>query len=195
MKDFIISLEFQGLCLFDPLVLNNFIIDNKIESVDVLNYFIDNPDIGKKAIEQGIIVPIYSIFELDYKIHCYKDKKDSEIPNEWKLFDIDSFGLKVESNLVIISDIYAIISWDNPDFFLNYKENYLNKSDSNDYFELENGFYNLNIFGFREKANKSPFDLIYGYEFIFSKTDELKIDLSKNIDEIDYNVAPEELIC
>ncbi|WP_299436555.1 hypothetical protein [uncultured Maribacter sp.] len=193
MKKFNISLEFQGLCIFDPVVLNNFIISNKITTNEVFDYFVKNPKIGKKAINEGVIIPIYSIPELDYKIICSEDS--NYIPFEWQLFNIDNFGLKVESNIIIISDIYTIVSWDEPDFFLNYKENYRNKSGSNDYYELDNGLYNINIIGYRETVNKSPFDLEFGYQLMFNKTKKLNVNIDNNdIDEINYNVAPEALL-
>ena len=178
MKKFNLSLEFQGLCLFDPKVLDNFINENKINDSDLLTYFINHPELGQKVIEEGIVVPIYSIAELDYSIVCYKNEEPSEILEDWKLFSVDSFGLKIESGIVIIADIYTIMSWDDPDFFIRYEENYRNKSDSNDYFKLSNGFYQLNIKGFRDNAEKSPFDLEYGYEFIFNKVENLNIHSS-----------------
>lgn len=194
MKEFYISLEFQGLCLFDPKVLIDFLSNNGINTNQVFDYFINNPDIGKKAINEGVILPIYSIPELNYKIICSIEDINL-IPKEWEIFDFEEFGLQVRSNTIIISDIYNILNWDEPDFFLRYRDNYQNKTDSNDYFELENGFYNINIIGFREaNSNKSPFDLELGYGFVFKKIEKLNIDIdNKNIDNINYNVAPEEL--
>ena len=194
MKEFNISLEFQGLCLFDPKVLTDFLSDKGIYTKQVFDYFINNPEIGKKVINEGVILPIYSIPELNYKIICSIEDINL-IPKEWEVFNIKEFGLKVRSNTIIISDIYNIMNWDEPDFFLTYQENYQNKTDSNDYFELENGFYNINIIGFREAdSNKSPFDLEIGYKFIFKKVEKLNIDIhNKNIDDINYNVVPEEL--
>lgn len=193
MKEFTLSLDFPGLCLFDPLVLTDFLKSNKIETTQVFDYFLHNPEIGKRVIVEGIILPIYSIPELDYKITCTIEDK-LFFPKEWEVLEIDKFGLNVRSKTIILSDIFNIMDWDEPDFFLDYKNNLSSKTESTNYFELENGFYKIKTIGFREiDVNKSPLDLIVGYEFIFKKVEKLNINIDNiDIDNINYNVLPDD---
>lgn len=190
MKKFELNLEFPGIVIFDPVVLSNFLEDKKITDRNILNHFIANETIGKEAINLGVIYPIYTIPELDYTIYA-SDNNKNNIPEEWKIFSIKQFGLKVESKTLIFSDIYAIMDWTmaDRDFFLNYRKNYSNKSDSNDYYEIPNGNFIVQITGFRNKKN-NIYDTEKGYQINFHQILELPQVLNKiDIDNIDYDIT------
>lgn len=186
MKQFILDLEFQGIVIFDPLVLVNFLKEEKITDADIFQYLIDNPLIGKKVMEEGIIYPIYSIPPYEYDIHMSNANYENQnISNYIKVFEYKKFGLKVESGFLIISDIFAIMDWDNPNFFLNYKELYDQKNDTNDFFELKNGKYLVEINGLKKKSKNE-----YGYNIIFHETNEIpSLDDSIDIDMINYDIT------
>ena len=50
-----LMLEFPGFVLFDPVVLQEFLLEKGIEDDDLLKYFINNPAIGDESIQRGIL--------------------------------------------------------------------------------------------------------------------------------------------
>ena len=75
----------QGMVLFDPLVLVNFIQSKGIKDSNLLDYFIQNLEVGNEAINEGIILPVYTIEIWDYEI-IVNLEEESKINPEWKLF-------------------------------------------------------------------------------------------------------------
>lgn len=190
MKQFILDLEFPGIVIFDPLVLISFLEKEKITDVNVFQYFIDNTPIGKKAIEEGIVYPIYSIPSYYYDIFISNANYETpNISNYVKIFEYKKFGLNVESGILIVADIYTIMNWKDPNFFLNYKELYDQKSDADDFFELKSGKYLVEINGLKKKA-EDRYGYGYGYNVIFHETNEIPIlDDSIDIDMINYDIT------
>ena len=60
-----LMLEFPGFVLFDPVVLQEFVLEKGIEDDDLLKYFINNPTIGEESIQRGILLPM--IMSWDYE--------------------------------------------------------------------------------------------------------------------------------
>ena len=87
-----LMLEFPGFVLFDPVVLQEFVLEKGIEDDDLLKYFINNPTIGEESIQRGILLPIYNIEPFDYEILINTTTK-SEIPTEWVVFKMKSHYL------------------------------------------------------------------------------------------------------
>ena len=177
-----ISLNLQGMVLFDPLVLANFVHSEGIKSTNLLDFFIQNTKVGNKAINEGILLPIYTIEIWDYEI-IVNLEEESKIDPKWKLFITPySFPFRVESENVIISDIYAIMNW-KPDYYLNFpsKDERIGVDDS---FIIPKGNYSVDILGFRNNLNPEE----CGYEFFFKKVSLLPFIENLNIDNINFKV-------
>ena len=114
-----ISLNLTGIVLFDPVVLNEFVLSNNIKNDNLIDFFIKNPHVGNDAINKGVLLPIYSIETWDYTI-IIKTESYNVVNPDWILFKINlKFPLTVKSGSVIISDIYSVLNW-KPDYYLNF---------------------------------------------------------------------------
>lgn len=182
MKQFKIELDFNGMVLFDPQRLVAFRQQEHIITPKLFQYFIDHEEIGKKAIDQGVIIPIYPIEADDYTIIA--TLFEPEFTNlENALFSVDRYGIESTSGIVVFSDIYAIMEWDDEDFFLNYRNRYGLKSNHNDFFETGTGKFRVTIRGFKN----APGDR--GYRFLFRKSDSLpQLDPQSAVDDFDFNL-------
>ncbi|HDS1744161.1 MULTISPECIES: hypothetical protein [Pseudomonas] len=141
-----IELFSPGIVFFDPTVLSSFIKYNGVTDANVFERFIQSESLGRSAIEQGVVCPLYQISEQDYSIfiECVNGAEyELPVPK----FSYSGFPLKVESGVLIVSDLNALFEWGD-DFFLNYKENYDSRLPSNDFLEVESGVYNLTINGY-----------------------------------------------
>lgn len=116
-----LTLNMQGIVIFDPASLNRFVKEKGIVTLDLVTYFYENEPVGEEVISQGIIIPIYPIPDIDYTI--YINNKDSDKPiisEEWKIFETERlFPLQVSSGKLVVSDIESIIYWD-PNFYMDY---------------------------------------------------------------------------
>lgn len=185
-KEFKLSLEFQGIVIFAPVVLVNFLNANNVEESNVFERFINDEKLGEKAISEGILFPIYTIPELNYDIIIDTDNNYKNLAGLTKVFTYEKYGLRVESSTLIFSDIFTIMDWTDADFFLNHRENYADKSDTNDYYELSDGNYLVSITGFRDEDPHGK----KGYEIILKKVDSLPdFSSTEDIDMIDYDVT------
>ena len=181
-----ISLNMQGMVVFDPLVLDNFVQSKGIKDTNLLDYFIQNPEIGNQAINEGVVLPIYTIEIWDYEI-IVNLEEESKINPKWKLFKTSlSFPFRIESENVIISDIYSIMSW-NPDYYLNFppKEKRIGVDDN---FTIPKRNYSVDILGFRDSLNPDIENRECGYEFFFKKVSQLSLIENLNIDNINFKV-------
>lgn len=174
----LLQLEFPGFAIFDPVHLQAFIDKYQIKDNNILDFFVNNPTLGDLAIKEGIVIPIYSILEEDYTIIVDNEytKKDTD------LFSYGPFPLKVISNKIIISDIYALTSWES-DFYPKIDINYKSMP-SMFIVEQENANYDVNIIGFYENQ------LCYGYKIILNKTETLtSISNTNNIDSYNFEIV------
>lgn len=184
-----ITLEFPGIVVFDPMTLSSFIQEKKIVNTDLISYFNQYEEVGEEAITQGVIIPIYPIPNLDYTI-VIKNEYDSltSVPIDWRIFKTEPFPLKITSGLVIVSDISAIMDWDE-DFFVNYEENLENRTTLNDYVKIANGNYGVSIIGYCD--SKKGLEADFGYILDFQRNEELPhFNFNKSIDEYDFIVDP-----
>ena len=133
MKQFRIELDFNGMVLFDPLRLVKFLKSENITAAGIFQYFIDHEEVGKRAIDQGVIIPIYPIDATDYLMEASLDASEFSADRNI-VFTYDRYGIESLSGIVVFSDIYAIMEWDDEAFFLNYKDRYGEKSEHNDFF-------------------------------------------------------------
>ncbi|AKG34789.1 hypothetical protein [Paenibacillus durus] len=184
-----ITLDFPGIVIFDPVTLTDYLNEKKIATSDLITFFNENEEVGEEVIKRGAIIPMYPIPELDYNIFInLENKSDVPIPMEWKLFETQTFPLRVSSEVVIISDIEAIMDWEE-EFYVNY-ENYLDeRSTSNDYTKIPMGNYGVSITGYCEPNKGAEAD--YGYILNFQRGSELPTFIfTKSIDEYNFIVDP-----
>lgn len=178
--DFLLKLEFPGFVVFDPFSLDKFLLKHKITESDILNYFMENPNIGDSAVEDGIIFPIYNIIEEDYII------KTTKIPEytDFDLFTYKSFPLRITNNSVIIADIYALINW-NAALYKSLAIRKVRDIPSRNAFFIESGDYSVDITGFFIDEKQ------FGYGITFNPVQVLprSVGIRSNIYEYNFNVV------
>ncbi|MFF2484309.1 hypothetical protein [Paenibacillus sp. NPDC058071] len=184
-----ISLNFPGIVVFDPVTLSEYLREKNITVLDLITYFNENEEVGKEVITRGAIIPIYPIPELDYRIIInLESTKDLDFPLEWMLFETEPFPFQVSSELVIISDIVSIMSWEE-EFFVNYENHLDERSTSNDYTKIPRGHYGVSIIGYCE-PNKG-LDADFGYILNFQKHSSLpEFNFTKSINDYNFVVDP-----
>ncbi|MBA1246435.1 hypothetical protein [Pseudomonas luteola] len=180
-----INLYSPGIVIFDPLVLNAFLIEKDYIGNNIFEYFINNEDVGQESIKNGIILPLYPIVEHDYYIHIESEKNHPELIED---FFYSGFPLTVKSDLLITADLNALFDWD-PNFFLHYRANYHSKLENNDYLDVKPGIYSANIRGGRSDS-KNETTYIYKIELIESY--ELPLLASETtIESFNFNLIHE----
>jgi hypothetical protein len=181
-----ISLNLGGLVLFDPEVLNQFVLSNNIQEQDLFQYFIDNPDVGTRAINEGTIVPVYTITPWDYSI-VLNTGEQSVMDATWRLFATEIlFPLQVTSGKVIVSDIYGIMDWQSK-YFLNFPPR-SERLGVDDDISIDPGLYAVQIIGFRDKNNPDVERRECGYEFWCKQVAFLSPIPVLNIDHFNFMV-------
>ncbi|MEE4143145.1 hypothetical protein [Pseudomonas viridiflava] len=141
-----VELYSPGIVVFDPEVLRSFLSGRGVNCSNVFEEFLEKEELGRAAIEQGVVCPIYQIPEDEYSV--FVSDQDFEARNlVSRRFSYSGFPLCVTSEILIVSDLYALLDWD-PIFFCDYKKNYEKKLLNNDYIEISKGRYSLTISGY-----------------------------------------------
>lgn len=191
VKKFELMLYAPGVVMFDPLTLHNFLVENNIVESNLLKFFSNNEKIGQEVISQGCIIPIYEIPVLDYYYHIIINPEQGStlIPEENHIFTTKPFPLKITSGNLILSDISAIIDWDK-EYYLNYEDNKDKSYDNCKSVQMSENNYSVSITGYYRNNLRSNIE--FGYVYNFSITGKLpKIDFTKNIDEYNFAIDPE----
>lgn len=63
-----IELYSPGIVIFDPEIMSLFLKENGVVSSNVFDVFLEDEHLGRAAIEQGVVCPIYQIPEDEYSI-------------------------------------------------------------------------------------------------------------------------------
>jgi len=180
-----IELFSPGIVLFDPAVLSSFIKYSGVMEVNVFEQFIQNPSLGRSAIENGVICPIYQISEQDYSVFI-EGANGAEYELPAPEFSYSGFPLKVESGILIVSDLNALLDWDD-DFFLNYKANYDSRLPGNDFLEVKSGLYSLTIKGYA--GLRQPLSTC-GYELRLQAVDSLPgVPEDASVDDVSFELG------
>ncbi|AVB22795.1 MULTISPECIES: hypothetical protein [Pseudomonas syringae group] len=179
-----IELYTPGIIIFDPEVLNGFLKEKKVKETNIFEFFLQHETLGRLAIEEGILCPIYEIPEDEYSVFLNDASDSKKLLREIK-FSHYGFPLKITSGVLVVSDLNALLDWDS-DFFINYKANYEQRLPSNDYIEVLSGLYNMTIKGY--VGLKPPYaNLGYGLELIpVSKLPV--IDNSISVDDHEFSL-------
>ena len=185
-------LQMPGLVVFDPIVMKEFITANNVSTPNILENFINDPGLGNQAIHSGCLISIYSIAQGDYRV-ILNESDNSTLPVGWELFETPAFVLEVRSNRVIVSDIWAMLNWDEETYvhFGQYPvdERYADAEfSSSDAAELSNGLYEVKIKGFRNSENLDLEKQEYGYELLLTRTDNPVFGVVGSIENIQFDV-------
>jgi hypothetical protein len=182
MNDFILELNGSGIVIFDPANLEAFCNQHDITSDDIFDFFMSHPEVGDLAIKTGVVIPVYTIPALNYRIMIRQDEASAVNKQDMK-FSYGGFPLQVTSGKIVVADIYAIMEWDAAYY----------KSVSTDKIDFPTqaaaviapGKYDIQINGFSNTAKNEK-----GYEFVFRSVDTFPaIDTEKDIDAYNYDLT------
>ncbi|CAI8925612.1 MULTISPECIES: hypothetical protein [Pseudomonas] len=175
-----------GMVVFDPVALNDFIINNGITSSNLLDCFLNSEKLGLRAVEEGVVFPLYQIPEMEYSIFLKGVGQKSSFSDSVNKFCYSGIPLKVVSGLVVVADLNALMDWDS-EFFLGYRDACVDGLGNNDYLDVENGLYDLSISGF--KGLNDPF-VSLGYELEFTSVGQLpKLSNDASTDDWDFSIV------
>lgn len=162
-----VELYSPGIVIFDPAVFYEFLRYNNVLDSNIFRLFLNDKVLGRSAIEQGVLLPMYPIPEDEYSVFMENSSAGSE--RSPAIFDYNGFPLRIVSGLTVISDLSALCDWD-PGFFLNYKSNYATRVASNDYLDVTCGLFDVTVRGYT--GLEAPFSPL-GYGLEFKPTDNL----------------------
>ena len=152
-----IDLYSPGIVVFDPAVLDRFLIDHAVTESDVFSRFLADETLGREAVAQGTVCPIYQIPEDEYSVFIENEEQGTDIAPE---FSHAGLPLRIESGLLVVADLNALLDWDRA-FFTDYRRRYAKKLASNDYLDAPNGLYSVTVNGY--VGLQTPYaDLAYG---------------------------------
>jgi len=179
-----IKLYKPGIVIFDPVVLDGFLKKRDIQESNIFDAFLNDEKLGWAAIHEGVVIPIYQISEQDYSVFLIEDCESGSSLPEPK-FCYSGFNIKIESGLMIVSDLNALMDWDK-EFFLNYRENYASRMPSNDFLDIPAGLYELELRGYKG-LKTSTSGLGYGVKVNpLEKFNSLNKSIS--IDDLDFEL-------
>jgi len=174
-----------GIVIFDPVVLNDFVISAGVTSNNLFDCFLNSEEVGG-AVTEGVIFPLYQIPEMEYSIFLKGAGQESSLSGAVKRFCYSGIPLKVVSGLIVVADLNALLDWDS-EFFLDYRGTCVDSLGNNDYLEVESGLYDLSVSGFR--GLKVPFASL-GYELEFKPVGQLpKLSNDASTDDWDFSIA------
>ena len=175
-----------GIVIFDPVVLNDFVESNGLESSNLFDCFLNNEEIGASAVVKGVIFPLYQIPEKEYSVFIKGAHQGSSLDGSAKRFCYSGIPFKVVSGLIVVADLNALMDWDS-EFFLDYRKTCVDSLGNNDYLDVKSGLYDLSISGF--KGLKDPF-VSLGYELEFKPVEQLpKLSIDASTDDWDFSIA------
>jgi hypothetical protein len=177
-----LELYSPGIVVFDPVVLNDFLKKNNVTETDIFNKFLDDENLGRAVVEQGVLFPLYQIPENEYSVFVLDGSVSVGIDVEAK-FIYSEIPLKVSSATIVVADFNALFDWDS-DFFISYRDNYDQRLLCNDYLDVPSGLYSLTVKGF--VGLRAPLTSL-GYGIEFSAVSDLpKIGSDSSVGDRDF---------
>ena len=165
MQEIEVIVDFNGIVIFDPMLLCGFYPGIAIGE-NLYRRFTQTDD-GDKVVEQGIVLPIIGINDSIYRVLIRDETERSRVDPELIIFSNSEFPLKITSQ-AIITDMASLLEW-NPDE--EWQE-----------LEIPVGNYSVAINGFRKIENNAIVD--FGFEIVFAKRGALpkfSASLTKNM--------------
>lgn len=154
MHELEVVVDFNGIVIFDPAVLNSFYPGLK-RGENLYRSFTQSCD-GDEVVRQGIVMPILGINDSIYKVIIRENLEQSKISERLIVVSNAGFPLKI-SKFAVISDLASFLEWD-PD------EDWQTLS-------FSPGNYFVKINGFRKIENNEVTD--FGFEVILTRCVEL----------------------
>ena len=183
-KKALVELYSPGIVLFDPLELMSFLKKRDVIDTNIFNAFLEDEALGREAIEQGVVCPIYEISEAEYAVFA-EDGCDllGSLPEP--IFVHPGLPLKIASGIMIVSDLNALFDWDEK-FFLNYKAEYGSRLPCNDYIDVEPGAYSLSVKGY---SNLRGVGSAFGYGLVFAPVQALpEVESDSSVSDFNFEL-------
>lgn len=177
-------LDGPGIAIFDPYLLAEFLAQQGIATANLFDLFQRDTTIGDAVVQQGLILPIYSIPALDYQV-IFNDSGKSSVPPDWVRVKTTPFPLVVgPQSKLLAADIYSLMEWDS-DFYqtVALDENLAPQVAAT----VTAGNYAVTIKGFaeREYAGRGPTNI--GYELLLDAIDTLPaIPAEQDVESFDF---------
>lgn len=162
-----VELYSPGIVIFDPTVFDEFLRQHNVTDSNIFEWFLNDEVLGRSAIEQGVLLPMYPIPEDEYSVFLQNPTGGPE--RKLAICKYSGLPLKVVSGLTVISDLNALFDWDST-FFLNYKSDYAARLASSDYLDVPCGLFDVTVRGYT--GLEAPFNPL-GYGLEFKPTDSL----------------------
>jgi hypothetical protein len=194
MTEVNIMTQTPGLVIFDPVELAAFLARHQVLGPNVLERFIQDPDLGNEAISTGCLLPIYSIPAWDYRVRVTHAAQPS-VPAAWVLFATPAFVLQVTSNRVLVSDMWALLNWDAATY-LTYGHQPLDAA-----YAAANAFtvtapvfvphgrYQVTLVGFCDQQQADVETRPCGYELLLTRNEQAVFGLLGSIASLDLEVV------
>lgn len=181
----LVELYSPGIVLFDPVMLAKFLKDWSVADSNIFNAFLQDENLGRQAIEQGVVCPIYQISENEYAVFVEGGgEMAGGLPEP--AFVHSGLPLRIASGIMIVSDLNALLDWDEG-FFLNYKSEYNSRLPNNDYIDVHPGVYSLSVKGYK---NLGGYGSDFGYGLDFASVQTLpRVGSDASVSDLDFELV------
>lgn len=184
IKQLNLMLDGPGLVLFDPYLLAEFNDQHSITTTNLFDLFQHDSAIGDAVIQQGLILPIYTIPPLNYQI-ILNNSEQSSIRPDWIQVTTTPLPLAVGShNKIIAADIYSLMEWD-PLFYQEVAVSEALAPQAAAVVAAGNYAVIINGFAEREYIGRGPSNI--GYELLLKPVDILpNIRSEQDVESFDF---------
>jgi hypothetical protein len=132
MQTIDLAVDFNGLVLFDPTRLENFLGGPIVEGTNLWQRFTTTED-GDEVVNQGIVVPILGINDGSYRV-VVRQEDERSVVSDPVVVENGEFPLSVQKRLVL-ADMAVLLEWT---FELGWHD-----------LDVSPGYYRVTIRGFR----------------------------------------------
>lgn len=146
-----ISVEANGIVLFDPYVVRNEL--GKIRRGTNLFKRFTTTDEGDSVLARGLFLPVLAIDDAGYDVHLRLADERSRVPAKDVVCENGIFALRVLDTLVV-ADLEYLMNWD--------------AGAVNNAIEFPSGMYGVRVRGFSARDLSTA-----GYEFVFTRGSRL----------------------
>jgi len=157
MNTFEINTDYNGLVLFDPVVLKSIWPHEIVENDNIFESLMSS-DLGDLVTTKGAVIPIIAIDDGGYTINLSVDG-DIERNDKSILFQNGAFPIEVRSTL-FLADLAVFREWEENTDWINTK--------------IAPGFYSVTLRGYCEKNSKNEIEDC-GFDILLVTTGSLPI--------------------
>lgn len=181
-----IILQTPGMALFDPATLARFVSDHGIGATDLLQHFIDFPELGDAAIAEGCVLPVYSIPMWDYELVFNQGGGIATAPALVDAVLPALLPLTITSGTLIVTDLFGLM-----DFDIEYYRHFppaQERTGVDAAVQLAPGSYAVQVVKFIDKSSADIEHRRCGYEFLLNKVGVLPAAAGVDIDQFPYAI-------